>query len=247
MGFGRALLVIAAGVASFLYGGTIQATDPLALPLVAAGGALVLAGLVLLVLAWRASGRRAYAEAAAATDAVARWQVYPSDMAAFGAVDEARSGRLWSLANALKLPSPVPPEGFPVVVGEKTLLIGEKYYDLGLAQFGVPGEVAWHEGNPGFIEVSLELETTKAPLIVILRIPVPASARQEAARAFAHFQSQIQPRDRERLHARFPDHFEAAAQAGDTPHRLQRRRPYVLAAIAVFCLAMLAIVFLPRL
>jgi len=246
-GIGLSLLLMAAGIGLFLYGATLPGSDANAENLVIAGGALVLIGLVALVIAIRARRRQAYQEAVSDTDAIARWRVYPSDMEAFEAVDAARSGRLWSLKNSLNLPSQVPPEGFPVVIGETTLLVGDKFYDLGLAQFGKPGEVSWQEGHPGFIEVSCELETTKTPLIVVLRIPVPASARQEAARAFAHLQAQVKPHDRERLHARFGTHFEAASQSDDSPHRLQRRRPYVFGAVALFCLIMLAIIFLPRL
>jgi hypothetical protein len=245
-GIGLALFAIAAGVAVFFYGGTSQASDPMALPLVIAGGVMVLAGFVLLIFAWRLRRRRAYAEAIAATDAVARWQVYPSDLAAFDVVDEARAGRLWSLANALNFPSPVPDEGVPVIIGETSLLIGDKLYDHGMAWWGTPGEVSLHEGNPGFIEISCLLKTTKAPLIQVLRIPVPASARNEGAKAFAHLHAQVGAHARQDIHARFPDHFEAVAQVADTPHRLQRRRKYVFAALGLFFALLLAIIFFAR-
>jgi hypothetical protein len=245
-GFGLALFVVAAGVALFFYGGTSQASDPMALPLVVVGGATVLAGLVLIVLAWRAWRRRLYAAAIAATDAVARWQIHQTDMDAFDAVDRARAGRLWSLANALKLADSVPPEGLPVVIGEKSILIGEDLYEHGMIHWGEPGEVSWHEGNPGFIEISCLLKTTKAPLIHVLRIPVPASARVEGARAFAHLHAQIGARERQNIYARFPDHFEAVAQVADTPHRLQARRKYVFAGLGLFFALLLAIIFFAR-
>ena len=72
---------------------------------------------------------------------------------------------------------------------------------------------------------------------------MPAAAREQAARAFAHLQSQIKPHDRERLRSTFGAHFEAAEQATDAPHRLQRRRKIVLPLIALLCLALGAFVF----
>jgi len=238
------LLVIAAGIGLFLYGGTSDARSPLALPLVIAGGAVVLAGLVMMILVWRASRRRAYAEALDLPDAIARWQVYPSDMEAFRAVDAARAGRLWSLANSLTLPASVPPEGFPIVVGQQSLLVGSRLYDHGLKSFGTPGEISWHEGEPGFIEIACELATTNAPQIVVLRIPVPASARHDAAPAFAHLQGQVTAWARKQIHARFGNHFQAAGQTDDTPHRLQRRRKILFPVLGIFCLALLVIIFL---
>lgn len=237
------LALLAAGVALFLYGGTMDMRSPMAEPLVYSGIALALLSLVGMFVAWRRSRRRAYAAAVQSTDAVARWQVHSSDMEAFRKLDRARAGRLWSLKNYLKFPDPVPPEGFPVVIGEKSLLLGDKLYDYGLDEFGKAGEISLHDGQPGFLEISSYLETTKAPLILVLRIPVPALARDEAVRAAAHLQSQVTPHDRERLRSTFGAHFEAAEQATDAPHRLQRRRKIVLPLIALFCLALGAFVF----
>ena len=222
----------------------MRGDDPLALPLVVAGGVAVLAGIVMLIFAWRGSSRRAYAQALAAPDAIARWQVYPSDMEAFRAVDAARAGRLWSLKNSLKLPGSVPPEGFPVIVGQDSLLVANKLYRNGIKYFGPPGDVSWHEGEPGFIEITSELPTTKTPRVVVLRIPVPASARHDAAAAFAHFEGQVTPYQRQRIHARFGSHFEAAGQTDDSPHRLKRRGRIVLLLVGLFCLACLIIIVL---
>lgn len=242
--FPLSLLAIAAGIGIFFYGGTMNARDPLALPLVVAGGVVALAGIVMLIFAWRGSGRRAYARALSAPDAIARWQVYPSDMETFRAVDAARAGRLWSLKNRLKLPSSVPPEGFPVIVGRESLLVADRLYPSGIKYFGPPGDVSWHEGEPGFIEITCELPTTKTPQVTVLRIPVPASARHDAASAFAYLEGQVTPYDRQRIRARFGSHFEAVAQTDDSPHRLKRRGRIVLPLIGLFCLAMLIIIFL---
>ena len=174
-----ALLAIAAGIGLFFFGGTMNGSDPLALPLVVAGGVAVLAGIVMLIFAWRGSSRRAYAQALAAPDAIARWQVYPSDMEAFRTVDAARAGRLWSLKNSLKLPGSVPPEGFPVIVGRESLLVANKLYRNGIKHYGPPGDVSWHEGEPGFIEITSELPTTKTPRVVVLRIPVPTAEAED--------------------------------------------------------------------
>ena len=67
---------------------------------------------------------------------------------------------------------------------------------------------------------------------------MPAAAREEAARAYAHLLGQMKPHDRDRLRSTFGAHFEAAEQATDAPHRLQRRRKIVLPLIALLCLAL---------
>ena len=232
--------LLAAGISMFLYGGTMDMRAPEAEPLVYSGIGLTLVSLVLLFVAWRRSRRKAVAAAARSTDAVARWQVHATDMESFRALERAREGRLWSLKNLLKFPDPVPLEGFPIVFGEKSLLFGDKLYPYGLEEFGDAGEVVLHDGRPGFLEISSYLKTTKAPLINVLRIPVPAAAREQAALALAHIESQIRPGNRARLHATFGDHFEAAGQPTDAPHRMQRRRKIVLPLLALFILALAA-------
>lgn len=236
------LAVLAAGIVLFTYGATMNVREPMAMPLVYAGPMVALAGLIMLIITWRASRRRAYTGAVRAPDAIARWQVYPSDMESFRSVDKARAGRLWSLKNFLKLPDPAPPEGYPVVVGETSLLIGNKLHDNGLADLGTAGEVTMHEGTIGFIEIHSMLQTSKKPLIIVRRIPFPGGARNEAAKAFAHLAAQVKPQDRARVRARFPAHFEAADQASDAPHRLQRRRKVVIPLLALFFLAMSAFI-----
>ena len=89
--------LLAAGIAMFLYGGTMDMHAPEAEPLVYSGIGLALVSLVVLFVAWRLSRRKAVAAAAQSTDAVARWQVYATDMESFRALDRAREGRLWSL------------------------------------------------------------------------------------------------------------------------------------------------------
>lgn len=241
------LAILAAGIGASLYGGTLDGRDPMAPRLFFGGLVIALVALLMLFIAWRRS-RRARREASVASpDAIARWQVYPSDMDAYRALDAARSGRLWSLSNTLKFADP-PPEGLPIVVGRESLVVGDKLYDLGIHHFGIPGEVTWHEGHPGYIEISLFLPGDKKRThISVLRLPVPAAARTAAASAFAHLAGQVKPEDRAHIHACFANHFEAAAQETDAPHRMQRRRKIILPLIALFCLILLGFIFLrPR-
>jgi hypothetical protein len=239
------LAVLAAGIAVFFYGGTMDMRSPMAEPLFYAGIFVALVALVMIIVTWRASRRRNYASALQSSDAVARWQVFPSDMEAFRLVDEARAGRLWSLKNFLKFPDPVPPEGFPIVIGETSLLFGDKFYQIGLKSFGDAGEVLLQEGQTAFLEISCYLTTTTAaaPQIIVLRIPVPAAAREEAVRAYAHLVSQVTPYYRAQLHSKFGHHFEAVAQETDAPHRLQRRRKILIPILAAFFLGLMAIIF----
>jgi hypothetical protein len=246
-GIGLSLLIIAAGIGLFAYGGTMPGYDDTALYVVIAGAALVPIGIVLLILAIRRRRRAAYAAALAAPDAIARWQIYPSDLAAFREIDAARARRRWSLKNFLKLPRSVPPEGIPVVVGQTWLLVGDRYFDLGLGSFGKPGEVTWHDGAPGFIESHGFIPgQTGVRNIIVARILVPASAREQGLRAFRHFEAQVVPHERESMRRHFGQHWEAVDQVDDSPHPVQRRRTLVLSLIALWCLAMLAIVFGPR-
>jgi hypothetical protein len=242
------LAVLAAGVGAFVYGGTMQGSDPMALRLVIAGLAMALAAIGMLVVVWRGSRSARRAALLASPDAIARWQVYRSDMEAFRAIDAARKGRLWSLANQLKFPDPVPSEGFPIVVGRESLVVGDRLYDRGIHEFGVPGEVSWHEGQPGFVEISLFLSGEKKRThIWVLRLPVPAATRTDAAAGFAHLAGQVKPEDRAHIHSCFAAHFEAAGQETDAPHRMKRRGRIVLSLVALFCLALLALIFLrPR-
>jgi len=238
------LAAITAGISVSLYGGSLQGDDPMAPILFVAGAGAALVALVMLVVSWRASRRQSYAAAVRSSDAVARWQVFPSDHEAFQAVDAARSGRLWSLKNALPLPARPPLEGYPVIVGDQSLLVGDRLHDRGPHEFGTPGEVVYQKGAPGFIEISCLLKTTKAPLIQVLRLPAPAAAQAEAERAYAHLAAQVRAEDRDRIRGTFQAHFEAADQRDDTPHRLQRRRKWLLPLLACFILAMAAFVFL---
>lgn len=225
----------------------LQATDPLVMPLLIAGTSLFLLSLVMVVLSWRAARRHAYAATLSGTDAIARWQVYPADMESFRAIDSARAGRLWSLANSLSLPDNVPMEGFPVIVGASSLLIADRLYDLGLAHFGTPGEIRLHPGEPGFLEIHSFLPNNRGRVhILVARIPVPAAAHAEAEKAFDHLNA-IKPADRTHIHRRFAAHFEAVEQGDDSPHRLQRRRKWLIPVLALFFAAMIAIIILPRL
>jgi hypothetical protein len=234
------LIGLAAGVALFLYGGTMDARAPQAEPLVFTGIGVALLSLAMLAPTWRGARRRAYSAVVEATDAVARWQVYPSDMAAFRKLDAARAGRLWSLENLLKFPDPVPLEGFPIVIGETSLLFGDKLYPYGLEEFGEAGEVHLQAGRPGFLEISCYAKTTRSPLINVLRVPVPEAARAEAERAAEHLSKGVKAQSREQIRRAFHAHFEAAEQASDAPHRLQRRRKIVFPLVALFILALAA-------
>lgn len=236
-----------AGMAA--YGGAaLQATDPLVMPLLVAGAGLFISSLVMLVLCWRASRRRAYVATLGATDAIARWQVYPADMESFRAIDSARARRLWSLANSVSFPDDVPMEGFPIVVGASSLLIADRLYDQGLAQFGLPGEIRLHPGKPGFLEIHSYLPTDRGRVhVIVARIPVPAAARAEGEKAFDHLNALIKPADRTHIHRRFAAHFEATEQGDDSPHRLQRRRKWLVPALALLFAAILMIIALPRL
>lgn len=224
---------------------TMPASDPLAMVFVVGGAGLVLFGLILVVALVRRHFRREYTAALDAADPIARWRVSQRDLDAFRRIDAGRRRRLWSLKNFLKLPADVAEGGLPIVIGERSLLVGQKYTSE-IETYGTLGEADWHEGDPGFIELGFMLKLSKGETILVLRLPVPDAAREEAAKGLAHLRSLIGPGDRERIHHQYREHFEAAMQSTDAAHPIQRRGRVVLAGVGAFCLVLLGIIFVPR-
>src|SRR5258705_946981 len=238
-----AIAAIVFGASLLLYGAALDPSDPVTAVFWVVGLLLFVGGLVSVIPIWLGRSRRKDWLELQWSVVVACWQVSPDDVERFRAIDAARRTRLWSLKNRLKLPKVVPPEGIPVVVGETSLAVGDQLYEFGVSQFETLGEVSWREGNPGFIELSSELDLSKGSTVVAVRLPVPEAARSEAARAFAHLRSKIDPRNRAEIYGKFGTHFQAAMQATDTPHPMQRRGKRFLIGFAVVCPAVVGIIF----
>lgn len=234
----HAFALIVGGVGIMLLGSLFESFGPI---FWAPGLLLALAGLVSLLPLWLRRQDRKDALALQSGDAIARWHVSRQDMERFRAIDAARGGRLRSLKNRLKLPATVPPDGISVVVGDKSLAVGDRLWRFKTWQFNELGDVSWHEGNPGFIELSSELQLSKGSTVQAARVPAPDAARTEAARAFAHLSAIAEPH-RDEMHRKFGFHFHAAMQPTDAP--LRRVNRFVLAAVIAFFPTVFAIVWL---
>lgn len=124
---------------------------------------------------------------------IAQWQVGAAEWARFRGFDAGRSGSdTYHLLNTLRPPKRMPPEGLAIVVGEKGVILGRRYGDLGelravrwLANAGEPG------GAPDCLEFQLKARAITGPSLVCYRLPVPAAARAEAARVQQHFAAAI--------------------------------------------------------
>lgn len=238
-----ALAAIFVGAVLFLYGSSLIPGETVTTILLVAGFLLFVGGLGSLIPLWWRGRHRKDVLALQSTEAIARWQVSPEDVERFRAIDAGRRARLWSLKNALKVPKDVPPEGILVVVGENALAVADAYYEFGVSQFERLGEVTWHEGSPGFIELSSELDLSKGSTIATVRLPVPDAARSEAAKAVAHLRSKIDPSNRDNIYGKFGYHFQAAMQPTDDPHPMKLKGKNFLIGFTVVCLAVLGLIF----
>jgi len=208
--------------------------------LLAPGLLLVVASLVSLLFLWIGRQDRKDALALQSADAIARWHVSQQEFERFRALDAARGGRLLSLKNRLKLPPTVPPEGISVVVGDKSLAVGDRLWRFKTWQFHELGDVSWYEGDPGFFELSSELQLAKGSTAQAVRVPVPVAARTEAAPAFAHLRAIAEPH-RDEMHRKFGFHFYAARQPTDAPLRPVNR--FAQLAVIAFLTTVFAIVW----
>lgn len=176
MRFWLLVLVLIAGAAALLFGSGWGMDDPVWLPLAAIGVAMM----VYVIMAARSSLRRLEDDLRAGKDVIARWQVCQADLDAFLAIDRARGELGIEYHNFLNFPKTVPPEGFPVIIGKRDWLIGDRLY-----RGSPPGGdlfccIMQDDGDPGFIEFAKVSRSSGAGYFLTLsRLPVPVAAREK--------------------------------------------------------------------
>lgn len=139
---------------------------------------------------------RGRARLVAGIGVIARWQAAPAEWERFRGLDSRRSAQGPSRVNALWIRSRAPAEPVEVIVGERSALVDGSYHPLNPRGLPELVGVDWIEGPPACLQFELRYPRGRygGRVTTTLRIPVPAGARGEAAKAFAHFQSLIRPR-----------------------------------------------------
>lgn len=155
---------------------------------IATGFTLAPFGLVYLIMALFAIRGRALL--LAGHRVIARWHVHAGEWGRFRALDDRRFAEDYrSLGNDLWIRRRTSRDGVPVVVGEKSCLVDNSYHVL--RPGGLPELLAvrWLEGPPTCLEFSLRYPRGRyaGSVLTTLRIPVPAGARADAGRVYAHF------------------------------------------------------------
>ena len=190
------------------------------LPFIAVtGGGLVLVlalivGSLALMFALRRHSLRA------GTSVVARWRVPAADWSAFRARERGREP-LPSLQNRISLADEAPAAGMEIIVGEKAIVVGDGCYGLGAGSVRMRSkwlaDLRWIDPTaqaPGGLEfIEYTYGPSKAFVLFVSRLPVPALARGDAWRAFEHFQAIIVPQKRAAVRQIFA--AELAAMGGD--------------------------------
>lgn len=126
---------------------------------------------------------------------IARWHVPPPEWERFRGYDDRRAGEDFALGNDLWVRRARPGDPVEVIVGETSLLVDGSYHSL--RPGGLPDlrGVRWLEGPPTCLEFALRYPRGRhgSPVPMTLRVPVPASGREGARRAFAHFERRLRP------------------------------------------------------
>lgn len=123
--------------------------------------------------------------------AIARWHVSAAEWDRFRAFDAIRAGSGPSLRNELKIGAETPREGVDIIVGGRQIAVGGAYHAL----IGIPilRDVYWlpAPADPECLEFALSYPRgrTGGTVDLSLRVPVPAAARAEGLRVFAHYKA----------------------------------------------------------
>jgi hypothetical protein len=129
---------------------------------------------------------------------IARWHVEAADWDRFRACDRARSRESAALVNDLWIRKVTPRSGVDVIVGTTSLLVDGSYHVLRPGgQPEVRGvQLRAEPGGPSILEFEIAyvnrygVATTR----LVLRVPFPDLARDDAQRVLVHFQRVTRPR-----------------------------------------------------
>jgi hypothetical protein len=119
---------------------------------------------------------------------LARWRVDAALAEAFIARDDAFGPRL----NDLKLRRPVPADGVAVIIGERSLQLGDDFRFLGSELWGVDVR----PGPPSHLDFHMAFpRKTGAPVELSLRVPIALGHEAVAARVAAFHQAAVAARE----------------------------------------------------
>jgi hypothetical protein len=141
---------------------------------------------------WR--GVRVFAAARRGENLIGRWTVYPADLPAFTAIDDARNAHGGVYRNVWTAPRELPKAGLEIIFVADGVLVGDIYFALvttGAFRFTGVGLLT---DNLPAIEFSTEMTTiregrsggTPSPVGVI-RLPIPRHGRDEATKVVDYF------------------------------------------------------------
>lgn len=154
----------------------------------AIGITLFLIGLVQMLFAMLHS--RGETKLRAGEDVLERWSVTPEEWERFRTFDRIRGDTPGTFANDLTYDEERPSLPVNIIVGRKSVLIGDSYHVL--RRGGIPGMYALYwlpaPADPECLEFHISYPRHRSPpLRMTLRFPVPERYRDEGVRVYEHF------------------------------------------------------------
>ena len=134
---------------------------------------------------------RGHAKLLAGRDVIARWHLSADEWERFRIFDRTRGESDVRLFNDLLSDKERQHGGVDVIVGKKSVLVGESYHVL--RRGGIPGltAIGWlaTPANPECLEFNIVYPRHRtSPVYLAFRFPFPATARGDARRVYDHFE-----------------------------------------------------------
>ena len=135
--------------------------------------------------------RRGYAKLLSGRDVIARWHLSAEEWERFRIFDRARGEADPKLFNDLLYRKERQNGGVDVIVGKKSVMVGDSYHVL--RKVGIPGltAIGWLgvPANPECLEFSIVYPRHRTtPVYLAFRFPFPVTARRDARLVYDHFE-----------------------------------------------------------
>lgn len=166
-----------------------DASDVASVILAIAGATLAVVSFIVFI--WAGLSALGYTRLMAGKDLVARWHVSAGDWDKFRAFDKIRAGEHLSLRNDLRLRKQTPLQGVDVIVGRGKIIVDGSYHSITGRPVG-GRQVSWvgPPADPECLEFPKAYARSHGGTIdLTLRVPVPASARNEGVKVFEFYRS----------------------------------------------------------
>lgn len=197
-------LAFLGGAALIVRGAVLWGYAPL-WPLWVVAGLAVIAATIVSI---RRKGKELRQAMLASEDVHGRWQVSQADLTAFHALDREVTAINRKYSNHLSIPKTAPAEGVPIVLGKHDWLIGTRLYRGSPPVGTLFGSIVLVDGDPGYIEVAMPERSSGAGFfLILLRVPVPSSARAAAQAATDALAARVPRPNFERMQRTFPDYL----------------------------------------